>query len=234
MRVLLPVAAALAGILATAAAVAAEDPPGSVIYRVPVREKVVALTFDDGPRPPFTGEILDVLRDQGVVATFFLIGENVARHPGLARRIKAEGHALGNHGWAHRRLDGLSRVQAQNEILRGARAIRSATGTHPRILRPPYGAIDGRLVGDRGIAAQLGQQLVMWSVETRDWATRSPLRVAAGTVRGIEPGAVVLLHDGGGNRDHVVTATRWMVGHLARKGYRFVTVPELLAMSSRR
>jgi chitin deacetylase len=207
-------------------------PVGSVVYRVPVTERVVALTFDDGPRPPFTDAILDVLRDQGVVATFFLVGQNAQRHPELARRILREGHAVGNHGWAHRALDELSNAAAHDEIARGARAIRQATGVHPRILRPPFGALDHRIRGRNGIAADLGQTLVMWSVETRDWATRSPLEVAVGTLRQVQPGAVVLLHDGGGNREHVVTATRWMVGHLARLGYRFVTVPQLFEMAA--
>ena len=207
-------------------------PVGSVVYHVPVTERVVALTFDDGPRPPFTDAILDVLRDQGIVATFFLVGQNAQRHPELARRIVREGHAVGNHGWAHRALDELSNAAAHDEIARGARAIRLATGVHPRILRPPFGALDHRIRGRKGIAADLGQTLVMWSVETRDWATRSPLEVAVGTLRQVQPGAVVLLHDGGGNREHVVTATRWMVGHLARQGYRFVTVPQLFEMAS--
>ncbi len=206
-------------------------PAGTVVYRVPVSEPVVALTFDDGPRPPFTGAILDVLRDQGIVATFFLVGENAERYPELARRIVREGHAVGNHGWAHRALDALSTSAAHDEIGRGARAIREATGVQPRILRPPFGALDDRIRGRRGIAADHGQTLVMWSVETRDWAIRSPREVAVGTLRQVEPGAVVLLHDGGGNREHVVTATRWMVGHLARQGYRFVTVPQLLELA---
>ena len=205
---------------------------GSVVYSVPVAERVVALTFDDGPRPPFTDAILDVLRDQGIVATFFLVGQNAQRHPELARRIVREGHAVGNHGWAHRALDELSNAAAHDEIARGARAIRQATGVQPRILRPPFGALDRRIRGREGIAADHGQTLVMWSVETRDWATRSPLEVAVGTLRQVQPGAVVLLHDGGGNREHVVTATRWMVGHLARQGYRFVTVPQLLELAA--
>jgi len=206
---------------------------GAVVYRVPVAERVVALTFDDGPRPPFTDAILDVLRDQGIVATFFLVGQNVERHPELARRIVREGHAVCNHGWEHRALDKLSSNAAHAEIGRGALAIRQATGVQPRILRPPFGAFDDRIRGRDGIAAKHRQTLVMWSVETRDWATRSPREVAIGTLRRVQPGAVVLLHDGGGNREHVVTATRWMVGHLARQGYHFVTVPRLLEMAAR-
>ena len=131
-------------------------------------ERVVALTFDDGPRPPFTDAILDVLRDQGIVATFFVVGQNVERHPELARRIVREGHALGNHGWRHRALDSLSTQAAHDEIGRGTSAIRRATGVHPRILRPPFGALDQRIRGRDGIAADHGQTLVMWSVQTRD------------------------------------------------------------------
>jgi peptidoglycan/xylan/chitin deacetylase (PgdA/CDA1 family) len=207
--------------------------PGAVVHRVPVNEKLVALTFDDGPRAPFTGEILDVLAEQGVRATFFLIGSNALREPALAKRIVREGHAVGNHGWAHRSLVRLSGPEARAEVERGAAAIRRVTGVHPRILRPPFGAFDTRIAGSSGLAADLGQTLIMWSVETRDWATRSPLQVAAGTLRRVHPGAIVLLHDGGGDRSHVVTATRWLVGHLARDGYRFVTVPELLERSRR-
>jgi len=230
---LLTTLSAVIAALSVAASGAPADryPPGSVVYRVPVAERVVALTFDDGPRPPFTDAILDVLRDQGIVATFFLVGQNVERHPEVARRIVREGHAVGNHGWAHRALDELSTSGAHEEIGRGARAIRQATGVQPSILRPPFGAFDGRIRGGRGVAADHGQTLVMWSVETRDWATRSPRAVAVGTLRQVEPGAVVLLHDGGGDREHVVTATRWMIGHLARQGYRFVTVPQLLELA---
>lgn len=230
-RAVLPttIVVVVATLAATIAAAASRRyPAGAVVYRVPVAERVVALTFDDGPRPPFTDAILDVLRDQGIVATFFLVGENVERYPTLARRIVREGHAIGNHGWAHRALDGLSTGAARNEIAHGARAIRQVTGVQPRILRPPFGALDARISGRNGVAAEHDQTLVMWSVETRDWATRSPRAVAVGTLRQVEPGAVILLHDGGGNREHVVTATRWMVGHLARQGYRFVTVPQLL------
>jgi len=141
---------------------------------------------------------------------------------------------VGNPGWAHRTLAEAGREAGHRETAAGARAIRGITGTHPRLLRPPFGAADARIRGARGVAADHGQLLVMWSVETRDWATRSPLQVAVGTLRRVRPGDIVLLHDGGGNREHVVTATRWMVGHLARAGYRFVTVPELLSMARNR
>jgi chitin deacetylase len=227
---LLAVAALIASVITAGEP---DDDYLGVVYRVPVSEKVIALTFDDGLRPPFTNAILDVLRDQGIIATFFLIGENAVRHPEIARRIVREGHAIGNHGLEHTALDTLTRDGAYAEISKGAQAIRRAAGVQPRVFRPPHGALNGRITGRTGIAPDLRQTLMMWSTETRDWAIRSPLQVAAGTVRGVEPGSVVLLYDGGGNREHVVTATRWMVGHLVRQGYRFVTVPQLVDMARR-
>ncbi len=201
-----------------------------VVSSVDVSESVVALTFDDGPRDPDTAQILDVLRDHGVVAMFFLIGENVARHPGLARRIVREGHAIGNHSFTHRSLPTLADAQIRAEIERAAEAIRRATGLRPWLLRPPYGTMDSRLRGPNSIPADRGHTVILWSVQARDWSTRSAQRVALRTLTQVRPGSIVLLHDGGGARDHVVTATRWMVANLSRRGFRLVTVPELLAM----
>ena len=201
-----------------------------VVSRANVSESVVALTFDDGPRDPYTAQILDVLRDHGVVATFFLIGENVVRHPMLANRIVREGHAVGNHSFSHRSLPTLADQQIRAEIERAAEAIRMATGLRPWLLRPPYGAMDSRLRGSHGIPASGGNTVILWSVQASDWSTRSAQRVALRTLTQVRPGSIILLHDGGGSRGHVVTATRWMVANLSRRGFRMVTVPDLLAM----
>lgn len=201
-----------------------------VVSSVDVSEPFLALTFDDGPREPYTAQILDILRDHGVVATFFLIGENVVRHPGLAKRIVREGHAVGNHSFTHRSLPTLGDRQVRAEIENAAQAIQMATGLRPSLLRPPYGAMDSRLRSPRGIAAAGGHSVVLWSVQASDWSTRSPQRVALRTLKQVRPGSIVLLHDGGGDRGHVVTAARWMVANLSRRGFRMVTVPDLLAM----
>lgn len=226
----------IATVLVTAAAlppaaVSAPDPHayGTLVERVRVTRPLVALTFDDGPREPFTSDVLDVLRDQGVHATFFVTGENARRHPELLRRIRREGHALGNHSWSHRSFAELSAPAIRREIERTDELVRSITGRRPWLLRPPYGAVPRGLTGYRSLSADTGHVVVNWSVEVRDWSTRSALRVAVGTLRAVQPGSIVLLHDGGGDRAHTVTATRWMVGHLAREGFELVTVPELLA-----
>lgn len=201
---------------------------GEIIRAADTSERLVALTFDDGPREPYTSQILDVLRDQGVKATFFLVGENVLRYPDVVRRIAREGHAIGNHSWSHRSLESVSRATASREIGRTDTLIRAITGHRTVLFRPPYGAVGAVLRGPSGVVAAHQKLLVLWSVHASDWNTRSPLRVAADTIRDIDSGDIVLLHDGGGRRDHVVTATRWMVGHLARRGFSLVTVPELL------
>lgn len=241
---LLPLLATAAFPVAEAAALAESSetgsrgsrPPymvGEVVSRVSVRQPLVALTFDDGPREPYTSAILDVLADQGVKATFFLIGENAARHPEVVRRIVRDGHAIGNHSWSHPRLGSAADATVRDEIARTDELLERLTGVRTTLFRPPYGDIGRALGGWRGVPAQRGHLLVMWSVEVRDWATRSALDVAVGTLRRVEPGAIVLLHDGGGDREHTVRATRWMVGRLARQGYELVTVPELLAAGVR-
>ena len=206
---------------------------GQVVHKVDTRRPLVALTFDDGPNPPFTGRVLDTLRDAGVQATFFLIGENVRRYPELARRIVKEGHAVGNHSYSHRSLQRLRRNAIVVEIDRADAIIQSITGVRPRLLRPPYGALAPGLLGSGGLAARAGHLVVMWSVQVADWRAPSALSVAARTLRRVRPGSIVLLHDGGGNRHNTVEAVRWMVGHLALAGYEMVTVPELLVGAER-
>lgn len=199
---------------------------GQVVTRVDVTAPLIALTYDDGPREPYTSEILDVLREQGVHATFFLVGENVRRYPEVVRRIVREGHAVGNHSWSHGMLGGAAFATAYDEIARTDRAIEEATGVRTTLFRPPYGDLGPALTRAAG---RLGHLQVLWSTDVADWSTRSARAVAVGTIRRMEPGSIVLLHDGGGDRGHTVTATRWMVGHLARAGFRMVTLPELLA-----
>lgn len=206
---------------------------GEVVHRVRVTEPLVALTFDDGPREPHTSQILDVLADQGVKATFFLIGENAGRHPEVVRRIVDEGHAIGNHSWSHPRLGSASAATVADEIGRTDALIERLTGVRTTLFRPPYGHLGRSLTGAGAEPARRGHLLVMWSVQVNDWATDSALTVAVRSLRGVEPGSIVLLHDGGGDRGHTVTATRWMVGRLARQGYRMVTVPEMLAAGVR-
>ena len=124
---------------------------GRVIDHVQVDEPLIALTFDDGPREPYTSAVLDILADAGVRATFFLIGENVRRHPEVARRIVREGHAVGNHTLTHRSLSRLPDAEVVREIRAAAETILAITGARTWLLRPPYGATPRSLTGSGGL-----------------------------------------------------------------------------------
>lgn len=201
---------------------------GDVVQSVSTSRPLLALTFDDGPREPYTSAVLDILRDQGVRATFFLVGDSVRRYPDVVARMSREGHAIGNHSWSHASFADLSPERALREIVGTDELIRRITGSRPWLLRPPYGTVPRWLAGENGIAARSRHLVVNWSLDLRDWNTESALRVAVGTLRRARAGGIVLLHDGGGDRAHTVRATRWVVGHLARDGFHLVTVPELL------
>jgi peptidoglycan/xylan/chitin deacetylase (PgdA/CDA1 family) len=165
---------------------------GPALVRGPAGGKRLALTFDDGPFPPFTDQILDILQTHGVRATFFVCGKDAERRPELLRRIQSEGHSIGNHTWSHPYLYFLSRRQIAAEIDRTQEVIRKVTGQVPRLFRPPYGA---RWFGLYPVLRERKMKLVQWSVNPLDWKLEAD-DVLASVREGIGPGAVILLHDG--------------------------------------
>jgi peptidoglycan/xylan/chitin deacetylase (PgdA/CDA1 family) len=184
--------------------------------------RVVALTFDDGPGP-YTHQILDILKRNGVHATFFLIGQQVSGGAAILKRALREGNALANHSWNHSNLAGggagqLSSTQA---------AIRRATGYTPCVFRPPYGATSSLLVGQ---ARAQGLDTILWDVDPRDWARPGSGAIYSNVVGHTRPGSIILSHDAGGPREQTVAAYRSIIPTLKRRGYRFATVPELLGL----
>lgn len=165
---------------------------GPAVIRGPAGSRFAVLTFDDGPAPPFTEQILDILAQHKISATFFLCGKNVERHPEVARRIVREGHTIGNHTYSHPFLFPRSRKFIANEIDQAQQAIERVTGVRPTLFRPPYGA---RWFGLMPILKARGLRMVMWSVAGFDWKyhTKAIIRT---TKRKLHPGAVILLHDG--------------------------------------
>jgi peptidoglycan/xylan/chitin deacetylase (PgdA/CDA1 family) len=153
----------------------------------------VALSFDDGPHPEGTPQILEILAAHGARASFFLVGEQVARRPQLARRILDQGHGVALHGYRHRLQLRLTAAQLRDDLERGLAAIEDATGTTPTHHRPPYG-----IYSPAGLwtARKLGLEPVLWSAWGRDWRRfTTPERIAARVLRDARPGAVILLHD---------------------------------------
>lgn len=182
--------------------------------------KVIALTFDDGPGP-YTTHLLDILDQYGAKATFFLIGSKVSGQASVVRSIHARGHQLGNHSWSHPELPKLSVAQIAGEIDRTNEAVRQATGVKPNILRPPYGAVNGVVLEQ--LRAR-GMSSILWSVDTRDWADRNSQIVCSRAVAGAHPGAVILMHD---IHQTSVNAVPCILSSLKQQGYSFVTIQRL-------
>lgn len=205
---------------------------GNTVTGVPLHGKYVALTFDDGPNPPYTDEIVEYLHEQKVPATFFVVGMAVAKYPESVRREVRYGDAIGNHSWDHAHLVLETRRHIQRQLEMTDQAIVNASGEHTRLFRPPFGARDYTVIQ---VAHDLGYQVIMWSVPlARDWERPAPQVIADRVIRHVTNGSIIVLHDGnkgvGGDREPTVEATKIIVQELRRQGYRFVTVPELMRL----
>lgn len=202
---------------------------GAVDTRASTTRRAVALTFDDGPDPVVTPRVLDALASLGVRATFFLIGERAERHPDLVRRIVAEGHLVANHSWDHAALPLRASSTIVADLTRTQDAIERACGVRPSWFRPPYGLRDPRVLE---AARELGLRTSLWSVSPRDWQDPGPEAVVERTLSAIEPGDIVLLHDGsaeraGGHPDTAVALPR-LIGELRERGYEAIRLDEIL------
>ncbi len=195
---------------------------GKVINSIPVKagDKVFALTFDDGPWPESTRQILRVLKDNNVKATFFMVGQEVSRRPQVAREVLAQGHAIGNHSWDHpsRPRDPIMQVQKTNE------QIKKVIGYTPTIFRPPYGI----LAGMAHEAEREGDPVFLWSADSVDWSRPGVEKIVSRILNQARPGGISLMHDGGGNRSQSVAALPLIIQGLKARGYTLVTIPELL------
>ena len=183
--------------------------------------KVIALTFDDGPGP-YTEKLLDILDKYDAKATFFLIGSKVSARANTLRRMQSRGHQLGNHSWSHPELNKVSAEQLASEIDQTNNAIKQAVGTKPNIIRPPYGAFNRAVLEQ---FRQRGMSAVVWSVDTRDWADRNSEIVCSRAVAGARNGAVILMHD---IHPTSVNAVPCILNSLKQQGYSFVTVQNLI------
>jgi peptidoglycan-N-acetylglucosamine deacetylase len=185
----------------------------------------VALTFDDGPNPPYTGQILGILARYQVPATFFCVGLQASAHPAELARMAAAGHGLGNHTWSHPFLPDLSRAQLTEQLDRTDEAVARAAGGRPGLFRPPYGSRSPdvlRWLGERGTP------IVLWDVDTSDWARPGAAVIAGRVLMQARPGTIILMHDGGGDRSQTVAALPLVIEGLLDRGYRFTRADTLL------
>ena len=191
----------------------------------PEKGPAAALTFDDGPSP-YTAQLLGELEALGVPATFFLVGRQVPGAERLLGRMLGDGDVIGNHTWDHADVS-RGGAAAATELERTNAAIVSATaGYHPCLFRPPYGLVGPRL---EPLVQSLDMQTVLWSVDPRDWSRPGTPAIVARVLSTVRPGGIILLHDGGGPRTETLAAVPEIVSRLRARGYRFLTVPALLA-----
>ena len=202
-------------------------------YHVNVPDKVVALTFDDGPSPKWTPLILEELEKAHVKATFFVLGEHVHKYPDIARRIVNEGHEIGNHSYTHRGLLLYKMSDIEKEIQDCEKIIKEATGITTRYFRPPKALLSE---AEKEKINSLGYSVILWSLNSKDWVIFDDKYIFKYIVRNISPGDIILFHDSGGvfsvdggDRHETVKTIPQLVKRLREQGYEFVTITELLA-----
>ena len=197
---------------------------------VPTNEKVIALTFDDGPWPETTESILATLKKENIKATFYMIGQPLKSFPEIGKKVLADGHVIANHTlhhWYHK----MSPLVAQREIEDTQKIIREVLNVETAYFRPPGGVLTNGLVA---YAQQQGQSVNMWSVDSNDSHPKrpSPEAMIKTILAQATPGGIVLMHDGGGNHNNTAIAVPQIIAQLRAQGYKFVTMPELLEISS--
>lgn len=195
------------------------------IYREKnLKKKMIALTFDDGPHPVHTPEILDILKEYGVHATFFVIGQNAEYYPELIRRELAEGHEIGNHTYSHPHVSKITTDQLLNEILDTEDVLLSVCGYQPRLFRPPEGCYS-EVIGN--LLVRMDYVPVIWSVDTLDWKRPAASAIENRILGHVKSGDIILCHDYV-TKSNTPAALRKVIPALLEEGYEFVTVSELM------
>ncbi len=185
----------------------------------------VAMTFDDGPHAANTPRLLDMLKQRNIKATFFVVGQCAAEYPAIMKRIVAEGHEVANHSWSHPQLSRMAEGSVTEQLQKTHDAIVNATGVTPKIMRPPYGAFTAN---QRGWAnAKWGYKCILWDVDPEDWKIRNAEHVKSEILRHTVAGSIILAHD---IHKTTVDAMPDTLDGLIGRGFKFVTVSELIAM----
>ena len=206
----------------------ASEFPGIVYNQGDPSEKKVALTFDDGPDPDTTVQILDVLKEHDVKATFFVIGKRAEADEPVLKRMKDEGHIIGNHTWNHPNLMKLDKETITKELMETEDFVEKAVGYKMSLFRSPYGSLNRDNVKQ---VADLGYKIIAWNVDSLDWKSLSGEQVRTNILENVRNGSIILQHSAGGPGEDLsgtVEALPVIITTLKKEGYKFVTIPELL------
>ena len=179
----------------------------------------IALTFDDGPHPYYTQQLLDGLKERGARATFFVMGKQAEAYPELVLRMQEEGHLIGNHTYSHVQLNKKNRESFKEELVRTNELLLGITGEEPQYVRPPYGS------WDKSFESELMMIPVLWTIDPMDWCSSDVNGIVRKVTKKAEDNAVILMHD---EYKSSVTAALSIVDILQKQGYEFVTVDEIL------
>ncbi|NEU29555.1 polysaccharide deacetylase family protein [bacterium LRH843] len=205
---------------------------GDVVWDIPTKEKLVAITFDDGPDATFTNQILEILKGYNAKATFFVVGDRVKKNPDILKRMASEGYEIANHTFSHPNLQRISEKDFVEELTQTEEAILAITGKKPTLFRPPLGYYDDDIVNK---AKEFNYLVVMWSwhQDTYDWRNPGVHNIVNKVLTNIRNGDIILFHDYGGNRSQTVQAVKIIMPELVKRGYHFVTVSELLQLDEK-
>ncbi len=196
------------------------------ICRIDTAGKKIALTFDDGPHREYTAQILDILREYGVKATFFVIGENAEKYPDLVKREFDEGHEVECHTYSHEFIDRIGTEDARNELLLSEDAISAVSSYKFNFVRPPGGIYTESF---KKLADEMSYDIVLWSVDTEDWKSPAPQRIISTVMSNVKGGDIILMHDYVVGSSSTPEALRQIIPELIDSGYEFVTVSELVS-----
>ncbi|AFS79831.1 polysaccharide deacetylase [Gottschalkia acidurici 9a] len=198
-----------------------------VVKNGPRDKKRVAITFDDGPNPVYTPQILDILKEHDVKATFFVLGKHAEIYPDIVLREKNEGHEIGNHTYSHINIDKTKIDKIEEEMLRTQNIIKDITKGEVKLFRPPYGIHNEQITK---MAKENNMKTVLWTYyqDTRDWSSPGTDYIVETVLSGIHNGDIILFHDHNENESHTVDALKSIIPKLKEQGYEFVTISELL------
>jgi peptidoglycan/xylan/chitin deacetylase (PgdA/CDA1 family) len=210
---------------ATPAAAPAATPVKITYSQCHVDGPYIAMTFDDGPHGVQTPRLLEMLKQRNIKATFYCVGQCVAEYPEIAKRIVEEGHEIASHSWNHPNLIPMSEASVRDQLERTHQVIKQATGVEPKTFRPPYGNFTQR---QRNWAhVTYGYKIILWDVDTLDWQHHNPAKTEHIALAQTRPGSIILQHD---IHKTTVDAMPATLDALAAKGFKFVTVSELIGM----